>query len=386
MAKNVFWSLCLSLLFVIVSPRFVAGEGLSASKTLGLEFYSLAGKHKERLEWRCAVYSYSLSHFFDPLFAEVEAEKKELVEELRHRAARYYRDGLRYYQWHRLAEAKQYWDLAQNHILNRQDPLQQKIERSLMYITEPHSHLVEEGKGDGKKGESGGDEIRSFLEADDAPQALLALKTILRKSPDNERAGKMTATLQEALKKEENYGPSKELEEKFVKAKKLLETNNYQQLKQAIALFNSEELKPPFYKQIEDALQAAEAKLNKELEPKLAQYDVILTPSSAHPEPVEGSNKKNPDLIAIGHDLRNILRDYSPNPKANDLLQKVYTRLDEKARPLLMQADTVLQLEGCQAAVELFANVKNVSVFPEVAAWQTAHKNLEACKKSVEVL
>ncbi|MDP2600320.1 MAG: hypothetical protein Q8P84_06265 [Deltaproteobacteria bacterium] len=378
MVKGILLSLSLSALFVIASAsEAISRESRFAATDLAEQFYKIAHEKRESGQFKAAIQAFEQAAFFNPGLAEAKVQEEKLRKELQAQAQNAYREGLQHYQLLRFEEAKQSWQAALHAIVDEGDPLKMKVETALGYskpIFITPSPPVGEGWGEG--------DIRTLLESGDQAQAMLALKETLQKSPENERAKKVYANLETSLKKEGTAGPSKEIEEKFAEAKQLLDMSQnkstlitYHQLKKAHALFQGDDLKPPFFKQIEDGLEKSAAQLTKELEPKLARWEK----ECCHPEPQGGEGSR---MTAVS--LRHAIQNYPPNPKADALLQKVYERLDEKGRPLLMIARTKQEMEGCSVALEDFEAVKKAAVFSEVPAWGEAHKNLEACKKSVE--
>ena len=170
---------------------------------------------------------------------------------------------------------------------------------------------------------------------------------------------------------------SETINSKFTKAQKIfeeakeLEKNKnalqaYKKYKEGVSLFAENDLKPPFYNQLLAQQNDIETLLKKELEPLLTKWKQTLD------DPGNG-------LKEIGVKLKKVVEQYPPSTQAQELLAKLYSKLNQLALPQLMEANTLQELEGCVASMDPFASVKEIAIFQEVEAWQEANRNLQTC-------
>lgn len=379
--RGLFW-LIASLILTSLPAAVWAN---AASRELARRFYRQGEEQILSRQWRQALWSQEIALFLDPSLEEAKTKSERLEEALSQEAEVQYLLGLQSWQMLKQEEARLHWKLALQSVWNDSDPLKEKIERALGNET-VHPEPVEGSKrGEGyNRRENKMETARAFLEAGDASQAALTLKEMARQNRNGARAQLVLANLQSSIQKGgEAQHLSQTIHQKFEMARFHFEKGKeaqfrddwptaWQEYNGAFALFGAEDLKPPFFKEVEEGLQKSEAMLLKDLDPKLAQYGVILSLSP--------SKARNPDFANVAHSLRDLMQNYPPSEKAAALLQKTYDRLQAQALPGLMQAKTVQELEGCRASTPLFEKTQVAAGFAEVPAWQEAKKWLEGCK------
>lgn len=357
-----------------------------AASQVAEELYETASQRLVTRQWKNVLWDLEMAILLDPGREAAKLKKEQLQQELRWRAEQFYLEGLRAYQSLLYEDAKFHWQMAFQFIVDPQDPYAAKIQRALTLlspskqVTENISHPEE---GVLNKTRDGMGNVRTFLEAGNTHQAILSLKEILYESPANERAQSLLARLQDSYKeKPGSENLSEEIHKQFARAEELLEDAKqaqeksnfviaYEKYREAFSLFKGDDLKPPFYSKIVSGMKETEEKLTKQLEPLLQKWQKELTTA-------------NPDLKEMGSRLQEVLKKYPPSPKYLELLQKVYEGLQEKAKPLLIEAKTTQEIEGCRPAVPIYTRVKERAWFEEVPAWQEANRNLDACLASMK--
>lgn len=216
------------------------------------------------------------------------------------------------------------------------------------------------------------EEVNQFLEINDVAQAKASVLEILYLDPNNERAKTLLSKL-ERTKETQNDAT---MVSRFEEAKGLWEAGNqaketgdwlkaYQHWRRIDSLFQKEDLKPTFYNVLQEELKKVSELLVDQFNAKLAKWEKELTNSER--------------LSIVGKELCEAISQYPPNPKAQELLEKIYETLQKKVEPLLMQAKTLYELEGCSSSVDKFRTIQKLSVFSKIPAWQEANHYLQTC-------
>ncbi|OGQ46458.1 MAG: hypothetical protein A3H42_00155 [Deltaproteobacteria bacterium RIFCSPLOWO2_02_FULL_46_8] len=370
MGRNAFCSLVIKFI-LLLSPISSYGNNRAAEILAG-NFYEKGNYHVAIQEWKKGIWNYELARFLDPNLAVTQSKIKNLTSELQKQSEQFYLEGLRSYQSLRFNEANLQWQMALQSVVEPQSPIKQKIETALILLKQGIPAAKKENLPQETPDPTRGtmEEVRSFLEKGEPRQAALVLKESLRHDEKEERSENLLNRLQSSLSKDEtSQNLSEAIQKQFEAAQKLLtEAKNgggYPKYKEALALFKPEDLKPPFYREMEEGFKESAAKLNEQLKPLLKNWETAL-------------QKENPNLEEIGLKLKKVLSTYPPSEEAVQLLQKVYALLQKKSEPLLMEAKTVQELEGCLVAKPFYEKAKKTALFTEVPVWQEAHKNLEA--------
>ncbi|OGQ28818.1 MAG: hypothetical protein A3F82_08590 [Deltaproteobacteria bacterium RIFCSPLOWO2_12_FULL_44_12] len=330
-------------------------------------------------EFKNAHQNFQIAHFLNPSFEGAFVKQKNLELFLQDRAKHYYTEGLRAHAASRPAEAKLFWQKALHVILDESDPFHQKITKALSGAFEyTPIRLQTEQKMNQNNARGKMAVVKSFLESGNMAQAMLTLKEALYENPKDERAQDVLGRLEKAqVKQVATEDLSETINSKFTKAQKIfeeakeLEKNKnalqaYKKYKEGVSLFAENDLKPPFYNQLLAQQNDIETLLKKELEPLLTKWKQTLD------DPGNG-------LKEIGVKLKKVVEQYPPSTQAQELLAKLYSKLNQLALPQLMEANTLQELEGCVASMDPFASVKEIAIFQEVEAWQEANRNLQTC-------
>ena len=386
MVRNViFWLAFMVAALAIFSPSAFAAT--DAATQVAKAIYEQGNSQLFAEQWRESLRSFSVARFLNPDFKEAGEKFSELSRQLQREQEKFYQEGLKAYQSLQWDEAKRNWRMALGLLLQKDNPLRSKIEKALALaegrvVSVPFGNRAGENGFHENTGAEKMEEVKQFLESGNSAQAILSLQEIVEKESANDRAKEAITRLQTVSEKgSQEVSLSETIKEKFSKsqnffeeAKQAQQKNDfvlaYQKLKEADVLFSPDDLKPPFFKEMEDLLQETESHLENDLQTKLVVW--------------EKETANGGDLKMIGQKLREANKNYPPSALAETLLQKIYSLLDAKAQPILMQAKTVQQLEGCQVSSGLFVKVKEAALFNEVPAWQEANRNASACKKSVE--
>ncbi|MDO8526781.1 MAG: hypothetical protein Q7T03_03730 [Deltaproteobacteria bacterium] len=377
--------LFLLLLFVLKTETGFAND---AAEDLASHFYRQSEEEIGTGQWHSALWALKTAVLLNPELAIASVKIESLEKELHEHALKNYLEGLRLEKVLRPREARMYWQTALQSVVNEDDPLKIKIERALSLV----SLRANDVSLRGPEGRSNPDEVqnidkmsiaRNFLEKGDTAQTILSLKQIVAEEPENKRAVEVLSRLQASPdEKGKSENISQEIEKKFALAQELFEqakqnremgswAESWQNFKKSISLFKGDDLKPPFFSQMEADLKECEQTLNEQLEVSLHRWEKQLA-----------AEKQN--LKAIGEEIKIAIQKYPPSSKADRLLEKVYDHLQSQALPLLMQANTAQQLEGCSSSVPLYTKVLTTAIFAEVPARQEAQRNQEACKMVVE--
>lgn len=371
MEKNCFYFILISLIFFgAVGPLFAANR---AATRLGAKFYSRGNSYLASQEWSKALRSFEIASLLDPEFHLARQKREEWIFRLKQKGEEKFKEGNFAFQNRRFSEARLHWEEGLCYLVKPDDPLREKIQKELEMIDAGENRFVLDWRPnifeDAMRGKMS--EVKNFLEKGEKGQAILVLNEVLLKEPEHSRAKILLGRLQqEETGNQENGDHSEEIRNRFQKAQGLfdegMKTKEYQKFKEALALFQESDLKPSFYQQLVAETKGVEEILRQRLEPSLKKWSRDLESPSV-------------DLKKMGSELREVERNYPPIPEIIDLLQKIYSSLDQKARPFLLRAKTVQELEGCHVAVDKFEKVREVAGFEEIKAWKEADQNIEAC-------
>lgn len=371
MEKNCFWFLLISLLLLAsAGPLFAANR---AATRLGSKFYSRGNGYLSSQEWSRALRAFEIASLLDPEFHLARQKREEWGLRLKQKGEEKFLEGRFAFQNRRFSEAKLHWEEGLRYLVEADNPLREKIQKELEMIDAGENRFVldwelevfQPGMREKMR------EVKTFLKRGEKSQAILVLNEILSKEPENERAKILLARLQEEeAGNQERDDQSEEIRNRFQKAQGLfdegMKTKEYQKFKEALALFQEGDLKPSFYQQLVTEAKGLEEILKQKLEPSLKRWSRDLEAPSA-------------DLKKMGTELREVEKKYPPTPEVLGILQKIYSSLDQKAKPFLIRAKTLQEMEGCKKAVDKFVRVKEIAVFEEVKAWKEAERKIGAC-------
>lgn len=372
MGRGIFcWLVIDALLFVMPGPSFGANR---AAEILARRLYEQAGHHVSVQDWKRGIRAYETAFFLDGRFHAAALQSKNLQEELGKRAERFYLSGLRAYQTLRFEEAKVEWRRGLHAVVDSKNSLKQKIETALALLAS-RGAVSQAGHGAVSGSEDVSrpalEEARQFLENGEPRRAALILKESLRRGDREGKIRNVLGRLERSLEEDEtSHNLSATVQKQFGQARRLLEEakggGGYLKYREALSLFKKEDLKPPFHRELEAGLKESGGILLRDLEPKLKNWGRAL------------QNEKAP-LKEIGLALQKVLATHPPSPEARLLLQKVHALLEKRSEPVLMEARTVQELEGCRAALPLYAKAKEAALFSEIPAWQESHRLSETC-------
>lgn len=376
MVKNVFWLFMVSFGLTVFYPNASAHN--EAARWLAEKMHAEARHQIRTKQWYKVLAALELASWLDPTTTKAKEAKGEWEAKLKNWAEQKYQIGLKAYQSQKFAEAKIHWQEARQILREREDPLRAKIdlglkllngEEVLLPTTKPKASEKKQPEMTQKMAA-----VSEFLATGESEKARLTLAEILHQDPQNERAKKLLENLsrQEVKPTHSMTGERyKEAEKVFEEGKEVeaqkQEESAYPYYAKAFALLNTEPFKPYFFTELAKRKENLENRIRETMKPKLEIWR---------------RNQNQMDLKKLATELRKVTRDYPFLSEAEDLLAKTYIRLDEKTRPILIEAKTVQELEGCRASVGKFEKVKKIAVFSEVLAWAEADRNLEVCKST----
>lgn len=378
--KSCFLSL-LSLFYV--AAVFAANP---SAATLSEKLFREANARIVLQDWEGADALLRRSVFLSPEFVAAERKRTQLNRYLRHQAERELRFGEREFQTLQKTAARFHWGRAQSFLVTGSDPsLRKKIGEALRRLDPPSKRLgvVTKVADALLQKRVAMEEVKHFLESGDAVQAEMTLQNLLYRDPSDTRAQTVLQRLESPATFPALEGSvaqkslSGEIEARFAEGEKLFREGResrdplraWQFFRKGLDLFQSDDLKPPYYKELALAEEKSAGTLTAELQKKIAtwRYQMSQTRSASGLQPIAAA-------------LQKAIREYPPLSETATLLEEVYRQIASATEGELMRAKTAHELSGCRQALPKYRAVQREARFPQVATWQEAEKNLRGCE------
>lgn len=379
----------LKFFFGALLPMFCSATVFAANPsaaTLAEKLFRAANARIILKDWKGADALLRRSVFLNTAFGAAEKKRTQLNRYLRHQAEREFRFGERELQSLQKTAARFHWDRARSFLVEGSDPaLRKKIGTALKQL----APLPKKRGGVTKVSDQmlqkrvAMEEVKHFLESGDAVQAEMTLQNLLYRDPSDTRAQTVLQRLESPEALPALSGPaaqkslSAEIEIRFAEGEKLFrqgrEDSNrlraWQFYRKGLDLFQSDDLKPPYYKELVSAEEKSSVALIAELQKKIPEWWRQISQTG-----------KAAALHPIAVVLQNAIREYPPLPETATLLEEVYRQIASATEGELMRAKTTHELSGCRQALPNYRAVQREARFPQVVTWQEAEKNIRGCE------
>lgn len=343
--------------------------------SLSQRLFKTAGEEMIAGHWKKARELLQKSYFLNPDFEVAARKEKQLTSYLRYQSDSENRLGEAAYQSLEWDSARFHWVRASHFLPEEESPLSASIKKNLKkFKIEAKPSLATTKVEDGfHQKRVAMEDVKNFLEEGNASQAQMTLNELIYRDPDDQRAKMVLGRLNTKSATTEEHSLSENIESKFAEGEKYFQqgkqTKNrlerYSLLKSGFHLFQPDDLKPPYYKELAADHEKLEKELTTEFQSRIAAWKKQVA---------RGENLRN-----IGERLQIEKKQYPALPEANELLVKVYQKIAEATESSLMRAKTIHELSGCQAALSQYQAVQREAYFREVATWQEAEKNILGC-------
>lgn len=357
-----------------------------SATTLSEKLFRAANARIVLKDWKGADLLLRQSAFLNPKFGAAERKRTQLNRYLRHQAEREFRFGEREFQTLQKNAARFHWDRAQSFLVADSDPsLKKKIVSALRRLDPPSKRdgVVTKVSGELLQKRIAMEEVKHFLESGDTVQAEMTLQNLLYRDPSDTRAQTVLQRLESPATFPALEGSvtqkslSGEIESRFAEGEKLFREGresrdslrSWQFYRKGLDLFQSDDLKPPYYKELASAEEKLAETLTAALQKEITTWrrQMSQTRSAAGLQPIANA-------------LQKAMREYPPLEETTTLLEEVYRQIASATEGELMRAKTTHELSGCRQALPKYRAVQREAHFPQVATWQEAEKNLRGCE------
>ena len=210
-------------------------------------------------------------------------------------------------------------------------------------------------------------EAERFVSEGNVSQAILTAKEALRLDPENLKAKELLERLSQPVAADEgqkNWEEGEKLwQEAIAHYKQGRQIPAFLKLREAKHFFQQSSARPPYFSELDGMLGDLDRRLQRELSEQLK---------------VIGSLE---DPVAAGIKLQKILSWYPDYEPAKKEWNTVVARLNRRSEEAWMRAETLRQLEGCEAAFAALQRAKTLAHFETVPIWQQASQSLAQCRR-----
>lgn len=225
-------------------------------------------------------------------------------------------------------------------------------------------------------------QVEELLMKGDLFQAILEVEALLEEYPDYDLAKDLKARLDSQKKVGEAQGLQKRADEANDLWRKYNEHKNageYSSARKDLlsirTLYNEEGAGGSLANDLKKEMLSIEERLDNSLSPKFSKIRSDIKAASK----IESSEDRLKTIIKIHETISRILGTNAGLPSAILLEQDILKELDKAARLILAKAITLKQLDGCEPALPILNNLKNILNHPALRLYGVVSEEISNC-------